>query len=112
MLKKKKQLPYEALILVAARFRILGEPTRLQLLQSLMSAEKSVQELCVETGLAQANVSKHLSLLSEHGIVARRKEGLFSMYSVADESVFEMCQAVCGALEKRTGLLNKRLKGS
>lgn len=90
---------------------MLGEPARLQLLQSLMNDEKSVQELCEETGLAQANVSKHLSLLSEHGMVARRKKGLFSMYSVADESVFEMCQVVCGLLEKRTGQLQKKLKG-
>lgn len=111
-MKAKKRLSQEALILIAARFRVLGEPARLQLLQELMSGSKSVQELCEETGLGQANVSKHMALLAENGIVARRKEGLFSIYSIADSSVFEMCDAVCGALQARNNSEQRKLRGS
>lgn len=110
-MRAKKPLTHEALVLIANRFRVLGETARLQLLQSLLNGPKSVQELCEETGLGQANVSKHMSILAEHGIVARRKEGLFSIYSIADPSVFEMCDAVCGALQKRHHSEQQKLKG-
>jgi ArsR family transcriptional regulator len=107
--RKKQKLSSDALQLVAARFRVLGEPARLELLQSLMEGEKSQQELCEETGLTQANVSKHLALLAEHHMVAKRKEGLFSFYSIDDPSVFELCSIVCGSLNKQVDLLRKRL---
>lgn len=110
-MKAKQRLGQDALILIAARFRVLSEPARLQLLQELMSGSKSVQELCERTGLGQANVSKHMAILAEHGIVDRRKEGLFSIYSIADRSVFEMCHAVCGALQARNNSEQRKLKG-
>lgn len=98
---KKQVLSREALELVAARFRALGETTRLELLQLLMEQERSVQELCQLTGMSQANISKHLTLLADQGILARRKQGLFVYYSVSDPSIFQMCNLVCGALSQR-----------
>lgn len=95
----KIKLTPQVLTLVAERFRALGEPTRLQILTRLRESEKSVNELVEETGLGQANVSKHLGLLYSMGFVSRRKEGLFTYYSLADDSVFTLCDIMCGQLE-------------
>jgi len=95
----KLKLTPQVLGLVAERFKALGEPTRLQILTHLREGEKSVNELVEATGLGQANVSKHLQLLHSLGFVARRKDGLFTYYSLADESVFTLCDIMCGQLE-------------
>ncbi|HEU4697868.1 MAG TPA: metalloregulator ArsR/SmtB family transcription factor [Gemmatimonadales bacterium] len=97
------------LALVAERFKVLAEPVRLQLLQALMAGERTVGELVEATGLSQANVSKHLQLLLAHELVARRKEGLFAYYSLADESVFQLCDLVCSRLERATRERQRRL---
>jgi ArsR family transcriptional regulator len=99
--KDKTPLGREALELVAQRFRALGDPTRLALLQALFEGEKTVQELCELTGTGQANTSKHLALLADQGLVARRKDGLFVHYSIDDPSVRELCEVVCGSLARR-----------
>ena len=96
---RKRPMTVQQLALVAERFKVLAEPARLQLLQALMSGERTVGELTGSTGLSQANVSKHLQLLLTHGLVARRKQGLFAYYSLADESVFQLCELVCTRLE-------------
>lgn len=95
------QLTPDVLELVAERFKALGEATRLQLLTRMREGEKSVNELVEETGLGQANVSKHLQILHSLGFVSRRKQGLFVYYSLADESVFRLCDIMCGQLEER-----------
>ena len=92
------RLPDEALELIAARFRVLGEPLRLKLLQLVCEGEMSVTELVAASGAGQANVSKHLGILLEAGLVARRKEGFTSSTRVADESVIELCEIVCRSL--------------
>lgn len=99
--RMKKPLGREALELIAQRFRALGEPTRLALLQALFDGERSVQELCALTGSSQANTSKHLALLADQGLVARRKDGSLARYSLADPSVHDLCEAVCGSLARR-----------
>ncbi len=81
------------------RFKALGEPARLQLLAELRSGERSVSELVAETGLGQANVSKHLQQLTAAGFVTRRKEGTFAYYSLADDAVFDLCDVMCGRIE-------------
>jgi DNA-binding transcriptional ArsR family regulator len=98
----KRTMTPGQLALVAERFKVLAEPARLQLLQALLAGERTVGELVEATGLSQANVSKHLQLLLAHELVARRKEGLFAHYRVADESVFRLCELVCGQLERAT----------
>jgi ArsR family transcriptional regulator len=95
-----KPLPLSALELLAARFRMLAEPMRLRLLNELRDGEKTVTALVEATSAGQANVSKHLSLLADAGMVGRRKEGVNVYYFIADESLFELCDLVCGQLEK------------
>jgi DNA-binding transcriptional ArsR family regulator len=95
-----KTFPPGALEQVAARFKLLSEPMRLRLLNELCGGEKTVSELVGATGGGQANVSKHLGLLADGGMVGRRKEGLNVIYSVTDESVFELCDLVCGRLQQ------------
>ncbi len=95
-----KKLPPVALELVAARFKMLAEPMRLRLLNELRGGERTVTQLVEATGAGQANVSKHLGLLADAGMVSRRKEGLTVNYFIADESLFELCDLVCGRLLK------------
>ncbi len=97
----KRRLSGAALGMVAERFKALSEPTRLRLLYALMDGEKTVSELVAETGSVQANVSKHLSVLMEAGILGRRKQGTSSYYRITDESIFELCDLVCGSIHDR-----------
>lgn len=92
----------ELLEIIAARFKALGEPARLQILNALRPGEMTVTELVEATGLGQANVSKHLQLLASLGFVNRRKEGLFAYYSLSDKDVFRLCDIMCGRLEAET----------
>jgi DNA-binding transcriptional ArsR family regulator len=105
----KRALTSAQLAMVAERFKVLAEPARLQLLQALMPGELSVGQLVETTGLTQANVSKHLQLLLAHNLVARRKEGLFVYYHIADQSVFQLCELVCGRLEREVRERQRRL---
>jgi DNA-binding transcriptional ArsR family regulator len=96
-----ERLSPEVLDLIAERFRVLAEPTRLLILNVLLEGERSVSELVEETGLNQANVSKHLAILRSSGFVDRRKEGLYAFYSATDPSVSELCDIMCGRLEEQ-----------
>lgn len=89
-----------ALTLVAARFKVLSEPLRLQILQQLETGKLSVGELAVAVGATQPNVSKHLKILQDEGLIARRKEGNAVYYTIADQTVFELCDVVCGSLKE------------
>lgn len=84
----------EAIELIAGRFRLLSEPMRLRILHALRDGPMTVGELVGATGAGQANVSKHLSLLLDAGLVSRRKDGISAYYSVADVSVFDLCDVV------------------
>jgi ArsR family transcriptional regulator len=106
-----KSLPPGALELVAARFRMLAEPMRLRLLNELRDREMTVTGLVEATGAGQANVSKHLSLLADAGMVGRRKEGLNVFYFIADASLFELCDLVCGRLQKELAEKAKHFSG-
>jgi DNA-binding transcriptional ArsR family regulator len=86
--------------LIAHRFRVIGEPLRIKLLDRLREGESSVGELTVALGANQQNVSRHLTVLHGAGIVARRKLGTKTLYSIADPTVFALCDIVCGALEQ------------
>lgn len=89
----------ELLDIIAGRFKALGEPARLQMLNVLRDGEMTVTELVEETGLGQANVSKHLQLLHGLGFLTRRKDGLFVYYGLADRSVLKLCDIMCGRLD-------------
>src|SRR5262249_62024855 len=88
-----------------------GEPMRSRLLDGLREGEATVQELEQATGASQQNVSKHLGVLLRAGIVARRKAGNFSVYSIVDEAIFSLCEEVCGNLHRQVAELDALLKG-
>jgi ArsR family transcriptional regulator len=88
--------------LVARRFRLLGEPMRLRILQTLEEGERSVSDIVEALGAGQANISKHLQALCHGGLIGRRREGLNIYYRVADPMVFRLCRLVCRSAEEQT----------
>lgn len=98
---RKAPLSDAALELVARRFAVLAEPMRLRLIQALFEGEMNVNALVESTGGTQANISRHLQTLTQANILARRKEGLQVFYSIADPSIYKLCELVCGSLEKQ-----------
>jgi ArsR family transcriptional regulator len=99
--KAKPQLSDEALAMVAQRFRALGDATRLKIVQLLFGGERSVQTICDHVGTSQANVSRHLGALVDQGLLSRRREGLYAYYSIADPTLFALCELVCTAMADR-----------
>ena len=91
----------ELLRLIAHRFHLLGEPMRLRLLDRLRDGEATVQELADELGASQQNVSKHLALMTDAGLLARRKDANHVRYRIDDDDVLGLCEQVCGSLEHR-----------
>jgi DNA-binding transcriptional ArsR family regulator len=96
-----ESLPVEALSQVAAYFQALSEPTRLQILNLLRQQERSVGELAQLCGYSSANISRHLALLSQRGLVARESRGNSAYYRIADPSVYALCDLVCGSIGRR-----------
>jgi len=94
-------LPPEALNQVAAYFQALSEPTRLQILNLLRGGERNVGELALATGYTSANISRHLALLMQQGLVARESRGTSVYYRIADESVYALCDLVCGSIARQ-----------
>jgi DNA-binding transcriptional ArsR family regulator len=100
-MKKDIEMSPEVVGFVAHRFKILSEPLRLQVLQVLERGEASVSEITNAVAATQPNVSKHLRILQDGGLVARRQDGNTVYYRIADESVFELCRVVCGSLKEK-----------
>lgn len=94
-------LPSSALAHVADYFKVLSERSRLQVLCSLRSGSKNVTEIMEDTGLGQANVSKHLKILAQAGIVSRRPQGVSVYYEIAEPFIFELCELVGNRLSSR-----------
>ncbi len=90
-----EDLPDEALEQVAAYFQALSEPTRLRILNLLRRQERSVGELAQLCGYSSANISRHLALLTQRGLVARETRGNSAIYSIADASIYALCDLVC-----------------
>jgi len=104
-------LPAPLVEAIAERFRLLGEPTRIKLLDALREGPATVAELTEAAGSSQQNVSKHLGILSRAGLLTRSRDGSFVRYTIADESVFELCEVVCGGLHRQLGAMEARLTG-
>lgn len=104
-----KDLPPEALKHVAEYFQVLAEPARLRILNLLRSGEHSVGELAEKCGYSVANVSRHLSNLTKHGFTARESRGTSVYYRIADDSVFALCDLVCGNVGRQ---LERRARDS
>ena len=86
---------------VAEYFKVLAEPNRLQILCQLRSGPKNVTQILEATGMGQANVSKHLKILTQAGIVSRQPKGVSVYYQIADPMCFELCEMVCRQLVSR-----------
>lgn len=104
-------IPPELAELIATRLRVIGDPTRICILDLLRGGERSVGEIAERLGTSQQNASKHLGVLLQAGIVGRRKEGTSSLFSVADEGVYELCEQVCGGLQLQLSELTALVEG-
>ncbi|HET9104223.1 MAG TPA: metalloregulator ArsR/SmtB family transcription factor [Solirubrobacteraceae bacterium] len=102
-------LPEPLIELVAQRFRVLGEPMRIKLLDRLRDGEATVGELQEALGATQQNVSKHLGILHAAGMVSREKRGTSVVYAIADPGVFELCDQVCGGVRQQVQDLDRLL---
>jgi DNA-binding transcriptional ArsR family regulator len=103
MKAKFKTMMTEAMTeVVARRFRALGEPMRLRILQTLEDGEKSVSDIVNILDASQPNVSKHLKALCQEGLVNRRREGLNIFYRIADPVIFKLCGLICRDAAERT----------
>jgi DNA-binding transcriptional ArsR family regulator len=105
-------LPDELAELIARRFRALSEPLRVRILDLLRDGELSVNTLAEQLGAGQQNVSKHLAVLVESGMLARRKDGIHVYYRIADEGVFALCDQVCGSLQTQFATLSALVSGT
>lgn len=105
-------LPEPLVELIAQRFRVLGEPMRIRLLDALHDGPLTVGALQEATGSSQQNVSKHLRVLLDAGLVSRTKAGTTARYEIADPEVFALCEQVCGGLRRQLDELGAALAGS
>jgi DNA-binding transcriptional ArsR family regulator len=96
-----RPVPDPLVELIAQRFKVLAEPMRIKLLDHLRDGPASVGELQEALSASQQNVSKHLGILLNAGMVSRTRAGTSAYYAIADEGVFELCDQVCGSLRKQ-----------
>lgn len=92
-------IPPELAELIATRLRVIGDPTRIRILDLLRDEDLTVTQVTERLGTSQQNASKHLGVLLQAGILARRKQGNSSIYSIADPGVYQLCEQVCGGLQ-------------
>lgn len=104
-------LPDELVELIARRFRVIGEPMRIRILDRLREGEATVGELSSVLSASQQNVSKHLAVLTDVGILGRRKDGNHVYYRIVDEGVFALCEEVCGAVQQQLRTLSELVEG-
>ena len=104
-------LPAPLVDVIAQRFRVIGEPMRIRLLDALRDGPLTINELTEALGASQQNVSKHVGVLAQAGIVAREKDGTRVRCSIADETIFKLCELVCGGLRQQVAELDELLSG-
>jgi DNA-binding transcriptional ArsR family regulator len=105
-------LPDQLVELIAKRFRVLGEPMRIKLLDRLREQPATGQELQKALGASQQNLSKHLGVLLDAGMVSRTKRANHAVYAIADDGVFELCEQVCGGVRRQLEELDALLHGN
>ena len=105
-------IPVDLAELIAARLRVIGDPTRIRILDLLREDDLSVTQITEGLGTSQQNASKHLGVLLQAGILARRKDGNSSICSIADRGVYELCEQVCGGLQLQLAELTALVQGT
>lgn len=111
-MKLPSPIPADLAELIAARLRVIGDPTRIRILDLLRDSELTVTEITEALGTSQQNASKHLGVLLQAGILARRKDGNSSIYSILDKGVYELCEQVCGGLQLQLAELTALVHGA
>ncbi|MTJ52134.1 helix-turn-helix transcriptional regulator [Anabaena sp. UHCC 0253] len=86
---------------MADYFKVLSEGSRLQILICLKLGSMNVMEIAEATGLGQANLSKHLKVLTQAGILSRQPKGTSAYYEIADPIIFELCELACDRISQR-----------
>jgi len=104
------QLSPTALTLMADFFKVLSEASRLQIVCCLKSGEKNVTQIIEATGLGQANVSKHLKILAQAGVVTRSQQGINVFYQISNPFVFELCELVCDSISVQMQYQSEKLE--
>ena len=104
-------LPEDLAELIARRFRAIAEPMRVRVLDLLRDGEAGVSELAAQLGASQQNVSKHLAVLADVGILGRRKNGNHVYYRIVDEGVLGLCEQVCGSMQTQLAALTALVEG-
>lgn len=98
---KLQAIPEELLALMAEKFRMLSDPTRLAILRCLMDRQElNVSQIVSLSGRELANVSKHLKQMASTGLIARRKQSSFVLYRLEDTVVEKLCELVCDSLRR------------
>ena len=98
--------------LVARRFQILGEPCRLRILQTLQGGARTVNQIVGELNGNQPNISKHLQILFDAGLVGRERSGNSVFYSIADPVVFRLCELVCRSTARQAAHVQRYAAGA
>lgn len=104
-------LPAPLVEVIAQRFRVIGEPMRIRVLDALREGPLTINELTEALGASQQNISKHVGVLAHAGIVAREKDGTKVRCSIVDETIFELCELVCEGLRRQLAELEELLPG-
>lgn len=111
-MKLPSPIPMDLAEMIAARLRVIGDPNRIRILDLLREEELSVAQLTERLGTSQQNASKHLGILLQAGILARRKDGTSSFYRVVDDGVYQLCEQVCGGLQAQLAELTSLVEGT
>jgi DNA-binding transcriptional ArsR family regulator len=98
--------------LVARRFQVLGEPCRLRILQTLQGGAMTVNQIVGELNGNQPNISKHLQILFDAGLVGRERSGNSVLYSIADPVVFKLCELVCRSTVRQAAHVQRYAAGA
>lgn len=98
---RPSKVDLDVLVAVADYFKVLSEVSRLHILQCLQSGPMNVMEISAATGLGQANLSKHLKVLTQAGILIRQPKGTSAYYEIADPMIFEFCGLACDRVSQR-----------
>jgi DNA-binding transcriptional ArsR family regulator len=105
-------IPIDLAEMISARLRVIGDPTRIRILDLLRDDELTVTQITERLDTSQQNASKHLGILLQAGILARRKDRNSSIYSIADRGVYELCEQVCGGLQMQLADLTALVQGT
>ena len=105
-------LPADLAELIARRFHVLSDPLRVRILDLLRDGELSVGAIAEQLQAGQQNVSKHLNVLTDAGILCRRKDGTRVFYGISDDGVFDLCEQVCGSLQAQLSTLTALIAGA